>query len=205
LILQIRNHHLVSLIVSVISLLVLHQEAMAADTKDQFAVRGVGLIPCQVFEKEREAKSEVYRLTMAWADGYITGLNQQMPDTYDVLAYEGTELVAVVLGEHCKTHPADRVFPVLRSLLQKLHQERVTSYSDKVEVVVGERKGSLYKVVVQRLQQSLQGAGQYKGKITSQFDQATIDAVKAYQRSIKFEPTGFPDQLTLWRLFRSQK
>ena len=183
--------------------LLISQGAAAADNKKQFALRGAGLITCAIYEKEREAKSEAYLMTAGWIDGYITGTNQHSPETYDILSFETTELLTAILAKHCKANPTDRVFAVLKSLFLKLHQDRLQSLSKKMEVVVGERKTSLYVEVLKRIQKKLSAAGFYKGKINGTYGQSTIEGMKAFQRSAKFKPTGFPDQMTLWRLLRS--
>ena len=183
---------------------ILHtQEAVAADSKGQFGVRGVGLISCAIYEKEREARSEVYLITAGWIDGYITGTNQHSSETYDLLSFETTELLTVILAKHCKKNPADTIFPVLKNLFVKLNQDRLQFQSKKTEVIVGERKTSLYVEVVKRIQTKLASSGFYKGKVDGNYEQSSIDAMKAFQRSVQFNPTGFPDQATLWRLLRS--
>ena len=98
----------------VLTSLLSSQEAFAADDKGQFGVRGAGIISCAIYEKEREAQSEVYLITAAWVDGYITGTNQHMPSTYDLMSFETTELLTAILAEHCKKNPADTVFSVLK-------------------------------------------------------------------------------------------
>ena len=65
---------------------------------------------------------------------------------------------------------------------------------------VGERTTKLYIEVVIRLKEKLKQTGHYHGDINSVYDGATIEAIKTYQGSIGFNQTGFPDQLTLWRL-----
>ena len=181
----------------------LTQGAVAADSKEQFGLRGAGLITCALYEKEHEAKSEAYLMTAGWIDGYITGSNQYSPDTYDILSFETTELLTAILAKHCKNNPTDRVFAVLKSLFLKLHQDRLLSLSTKVDIIVGERKTSLYAEVLKRIQKKLASAGFYKGELDGTYGQSTIEAMKAFQRSAKFKSTGFPDQITLWRLLRS--
>ena len=185
----------------VVSLLI-SQGAFAADDKGQFGLRGAGLITCAIYEKEREAKSEAYLMTAGWIDGYISGSNQYAPETYDLLSFETTELLTAILAKHCKDNPKDRVFAVIKTLFVKLHQDRLPSFSKKVEVTVGDRKVPLYEEVLKRVQKALASRGLYKGKLTGKYDQSTIDAMKEFQNSVKLTPTGFPDQVTLWRLLR---
>jgi len=188
-----------------VSSLLVSQGAFAADDKGQYALRGAGLLTCAIYEKEREAKSEAYLMTAGWIDGYLTGANQYAPKTYDLLSFETTELLTAILAKHCKNNPKDRVFAVLESLLSKLHQDRLQSFSKKVEVTVGNRKIAHYVEVLKRVQKALASKGLYKGKISGDYDQATIAAMKDFQGSVKLKPTGFPDQLTLWRLLRSSE
>jgi len=194
----------VVLILLVLSLLIT-QGAFASDDKGQYALRGAGLLTCAIYEKEREAKSEAYLMTAGWIDGYLTGSNQYAPKTYDLLSFETTELITAILAKHCKNNPTDRVFAVLNSLLTKLHQDRMQSFSKKAEVAVGDRKIVLYVEVLKRIQKALASKGLYKGRISGNYDQATTAAMKDFQDSVKLKPTGFPDQITLWRLLRASK
>jgi len=177
--------------------------AFAADAKGQFALRGAGLITCAIYEKEREAKSEAYLMTAGWIDGYISGINQSLAETYEILPFETTELITAIVAKHCAKNPSDRIFSVVKSLFAKLHQDRLSVFSNKTNVAVGERKTTMYVEVLRRAQKRLNRLGFYTGKITGSYEQSTIDAMKAFQRSIDFKPTGFPDQMTLWRLFRT--
>lgn len=186
----------------VLAMLLAVPAAQGADDKKQFGVRGAGLMSCQMYERAREERSEIYLVAAAWMDGYVTSTNMHADDTYDALPFETTELLAAVIGEHCKKNPNDRLFPVLKNLLEKLHDDRLRSASDKTEIVVGERKVSVYTEVLTRIQQRLSKAGFYQGKIDGDYGAATISAMKAFQRSVNFKPSGFPDQVTLWRLLR---
>lgn len=174
----------------------------AADESGQFALRGAGLLPCSVITRERATRSELYRLAAAWADGYLTGVNQHQDSTYDAVSFESTELLMAVVAEHCQSNPNDPLFGVLNGLLKKLAPDRLQEKSAKLEITNGQLRTSLYVSVLMRTQDLLASHGHFSGNATGEYDQATISALKDYQSSIGFEPTGFPDQATLWRLFR---
>jgi len=174
----------------------------AADGAGQFALRGTGLLPCSVFTQERARRSELYRLAASWADGYLTGVNQHQDTTYDAASFESTELLMAVVAEHCQDNPSDPLFGVLNSLFKKLAIDRLQERSPKLEITNGQLTASIYVSVLTRAQDLLASYGHYSGDATGKYDVATIAAFKAYQSSIGFEPTGFPDQATLWRLFR---
>ncbi|MCC7414373.1 MAG: peptidoglycan-binding protein [Gammaproteobacteria bacterium] len=174
--------------------------AGAADDRGQFGVRGAGLVKCAVFEREREARSQIYHLVGAWMDGYITGANQHTDDTYDIASFETTELLAAIVSENCRKNPDAPVFAVLRAVVAQAGKGRLHAPSQKVEVALGERKVLLYEEVLRRVQRKLAAGGFYPGAIDGRYDAITQAALRAYQASAQLQPTGFPDQVTLWRL-----
>lgn len=177
----------------------------AADAKGQFGVRGAGLVSCGLYVKAREARSEVYDVVAGWMDGYITGVNQYADDTYDAASFEGTELLAAMVNEYCKKHPDTPVFPVVNSLVKQFLKNRLTSPSHKITIAINDRKVSLYREVVRRVQRRLAAGGFYQGPIDGTYGTKVETGMKAFQKSIKLKPTGFPDQLTLWRLFNGDR
>lgn len=186
----------------VLLLLAVTAPAHAADGKGQFALRGAGLLPCSVLVRERSERSELYRMAAAWTEGYLTGINQHRDTTYDAVSFESTELLMAVVTEHCQGHPDDPLFGVLNSLFAKLESDRLQEKSPKLEITDGQLGTSLYVATLMRTQDLLASHGHYSGEATGKYDDTTVSALKAYQSSIGFEPTGFPDQATLWRLFR---
>lgn len=179
--------------------------AAAAGQKDQYGIRGAGLVSCQVYNQQRKARSRAYDVIGGWMDGYITGMNQYAGDTYDAAPFETTELYAALVSEYCKKHPKTPVFAVLNSLVKYHWKDRLDASSPKVEVVVGEQKARLYVAVVRQIQQRLSQRGFYHGKITDSYGPAVQKAMGAFQRSIHFKPTGFPDEASLWQLFAVQQ
>ena len=92
-------------------------------------------------------------------------------------------------------------FVIIDSLTSLFAQNKLDGPSKKIEIKRGERAVHLYERVIRRIQQKLTDDGFYSGTLNSKYDSATEDAMKAYQDSIGFNPTGFPDQLSLWRMF----
>ena len=52
------------------------------------------------------------------------------------------------------------------------------------------------------MQEKLAARGLYKNPVDGIYTEATRSAIMAFQSDLEFETTGFPDQATLWRLFR---
>ena len=60
----------------------------------------------------------------------------------------------------------------------------------------------MYAEVLQRVQDRLSALGLYQGEREPQFGEKTREALTAFQRNSDLQPTGLPDQATLWRLLR---
>ena len=184
------------------ALFLIHGTNYAADAQGGFSIRGAGLLSCDVYLKERAEQSKEYLMIGGWLDGYITGVNQYARETYDATSFESTELLTLIIENHCRKQPKDRLYTVVNSLLIKLQQDRLRSGSNLVQVKVGGRETILYKEVVRRMQQALNALGKYQGQADGQFNPPTQKALSEFQRDQKLEGTGFPDQTTLWRLLR---
>jgi len=179
-------------------------DALAADEQGQFAIRGAGLINCALYSRERAAGRDVSLITAAWADGYVTGINQYAAQTYDLLSFETTELLMAILDEHCQSNPNDPVFGVLTNLFEQIWADRLTEKSEITTIVLAEREARHYVQFIERAQSRLQEEGFYSGPISGEYTALMVEAVKQYQESVGLNATGFPDQVTLWRLMRSE-
>lgn len=176
--------------------------AWGADGEGRFSIRGAGLLTCNIYVKEREQQSNAYYMIGGWLDGYITARNQFSPTTYDVTSFESTELLTVIIDNHCKKNPKDRLFSVVNTILTRLHDDRLRTGSFFVNVRVGDRQIQLYREVVRRMQKELKGRRYYNGDVDGRFGPGTQKAIAAFQRAQGLKPTGFPDQTTLWQLLR---
>ena len=174
----------------------------AADTNHAFGVRGAGILTCETFLQEMAKKSNAYYLIGGWLDGYVTGVNQYAPDTYDALSFETTELVASLVENHCKAHTTDRLFAVVNALLTQLHDDRIRASSPGVNGKVGEQAFTLYAEVLQRVQRKLTDLGFYQGDMEPEFGDKTREALAGFQGKNNLKPTGLPDPVTLWQLLR---
>jgi len=174
----------------------------AADEGGRYAMKGAGLLPCGVFVSERDQGSKAYYLIGGWIEGYVSAYNRFANGTFDVLAFETSELLLAVIEEHCRSHPNDSLHGVLDGMLAKLAAQRIRTESPRVEILEGDRRTRLYRETVGRMQAELARRGLYRGEVDGRFDDETRSAVIAFQSDLGFETTGFPDQATLWRLLR---
>jgi hypothetical protein len=174
----------------------------AATESGKYAIRGAGLIDCKTYLEEQQKQSKAYLMIGGWIDGYITGINQYAGDTYDATSFESTELFAELIENHCRKHPEHRLFPVVNSIVQQRWDSRVTDESRLVGVKLGEHSVRIYEETLSRMQTRLADKGFFELPATGEFDAETITAIAAFQETLEgYEPTGFPDQATLWALF----
>lgn len=175
--------------------------ALAGDQTGNFAVHGAGLIDCATFLREKEEQSEAYVMIGGWIDGYMTAFNQLSERTYDITPYQSTEMLVTVIENHCLQFGDHRLFTVVTSMAEQLREDRLSQRSELITIRVDDKDTRLYKETIRRMQLQLQEQGHLKESATGRFDTPTLNAVKSYQESIDYVPTGFPDQATLWKLF----
>lgn len=185
--------------------LVMTCHAFASDTEGEFSIRGAGLLTCENFVAARAEQSRAYLMIGGWLDGYLTGMNQYASDTYDNSSFESTELFLAIMDKHCKDNPRDRLFSVVNTIMTRLYPDRIRKGSPFITVQLGEYKTQLYQETIQRIQNALSERGLFSDKPTGKWDENTELALKAFQTGAKLEPSGFPDQTTLWRLLRKEE
>jgi hypothetical protein len=178
--------------------------ANAADANDQFAIRNAGAASCQQFMEARQQQTSAYVNFVGWIDGYLTAVNQFTPQTFDVAPYQSTELIASLAHGICQQRSNEPFGQIIIAMAQQIFQPgRLEQSSEAVTVQGQQRNYQLYREVVRRIQQALQEQGHYNGGIDGQFGPGTRTALEAFQRQQNLQPTGDPDQNTLWRLLSS--
>lgn len=176
--------------------------ALAVDDAGKFALKGAGFLPCGIYVSEREKRSNIYYMIGGWLEGYLSAYNKYNEDTYDVTSFETLELLLLVMDNHCKANPQDRLYSVINSLIIQIGPKRLQRESPKVEIKNGDRQTVLYRETIRRIQSELTQLGLFKGELDGRYTDATKAALIAFQSDLDFETTGFPDQTTLWRLLR---
>lgn len=176
--------------------------SFAADKDKNFAVKGLAAASCSTFVAERDKKSPIYKEALSWLTGYISAYNYLTPDTYDVAPWQSAELLSLILAEHCKQNPEESFFHASNRLLNSIANDRLRVASDVVTITAGDYKLTIYKDMIFRIQSALKDKGHLKMRWpTGDYDQSTIEAMKAFQVLNKIDPTGVPDQQSLYLLF----
>ena len=85
--------------------------AQGADSADKYALRGAGLTTCKAFVSAFAEKGALAHVYFGWIDGYISGLNELSPTTFDRAPWQSTELLAEVVRRACTKAPDSYFLP----------------------------------------------------------------------------------------------
>ena len=175
--------------------------ASAADEDGKFAVKGAGKRLCSNFLLAAEQKSTDYYLYGGWLEGYISAYNRFQPENYDATPWQTTELLLALLQQDCENGKDRHFLTVTNGLLKALFPIRLPAESALVAIDVNDAKSYFYVEILKRAKQRLRKMDYLKDMGSSDFDQATLDAFKHFQRDNGLAQTGVPDQNTLMNLF----
>lgn len=172
-----------------------------ADMNNRFAASGAGVATCSRFVEARTAKSEEYFLFGGWVDGYFSARNQFEKETYTLLPWQSIDVLSGFLTDYCNKNPQHAFQRAVMVMAQALIPDRLTKSSKRIAVAVGPYKSDFFVEVLIRLQKKLTALGFYHGTQNGQYDDDTASALRYFQKKNAIAVTGFPDQLTLYRLF----
>ena len=197
--------HLQRLIVTAIVMAAMLGAARAADGNGQFAIKGLGLSDCATLLRARKEKSNDYKIFLIWIDGYVTGRNELTDGTFDLLSWESPDLIAQIASQFCTDHPQARIAGVIRQIVNELSDQRLTGAAKLVAVRHGDQAFLVYADTLLRAKSALSERGFYDGPKEPVFDKALEDALGAFQKQEGLQQTFLPDQVTLWKLLRSDR
>ncbi len=175
-------------------------EARAADSGGQFAVEGIGASTCKGFVTAKSESSDAYWMFLGWLDGYMTGINQYSPETYDITPWQSSNLLAALFEKFCTKNAGANFFAVANRMIVELRDDRLRESSAPVVVKVGERTIGVYRETLRRVQVLLKEGGHYMGEVDGLFGPNTQRALESYQKRAALTVTGLPDQATLFKL-----
>ncbi len=177
----------------------------AHDEKGRFALKGAGMIGCKHFVQQLQDRTKEFYAYAGWIEGYLTGVNAYQKDTFDIAPWQNTKVLALMVANYCKQHPDEAFGLAVRKLAQVLLPYRLEERSTLVVARNGDKAMRLYGAVVRQVQEALRKERLYKGSVTGDYDEATRNAVLAYQKKMGLQQTGLPDAPTLMRLFGLMK
>jgi len=176
--------------------------ANAASKEGQYAIKGVGQLPCSRYTEERAAKTDTYRLFVGWLSGYLSAYNRLTEDTVDIMPWQSLDLMAAMMDRYCQQYADVAFLRATDAAVSALIPLRLRRSSELVQASEGEQTVTLYRETLRRAQQLLLELGYYDGTIEGLWDEHTHAAFSAFQSDKKLQVTGMPDQITLLNLFK---
>jgi hypothetical protein len=177
--------------------------AHAGDQEGRYAVKGIGLLPCQGFLQAAEGQGPEAGLVMTWLSGYMSAANMLIDGTYDLQSWQDDNVLANALAATCSQMPEQPVAVAATQIIRGLGGERVTKAERLREIKVDGQQTALYPTVIRRVQQRLKDGGQAV-TVDGDFGPGSQNALKAFQTQVGLPATGFPDSRTMIALFSGQ-
>lgn len=178
--------------------------ASAADAGGQFAVRGAGFATCQHYLRAHELKANEWYLFFGWLDGYLSAFNEKSAETFDVAPWQSTELIAEIVRNVCARDAAQYFYPVVRTVVSGLDEQKLATAEAKKSVDVGENTALIYPTTLRKAQLALAERGHFDGEASGEFDAKTQAAIEAFQAKHNIPVNGLPGPVTLWALLVEQ-
>lgn len=174
----------------------------AADDNGQFAIKGIGLRTCQEFVAARETQSPQYFQFGGWMEGYLSATNRYEEETFDLVPWQSSGVLASWLETFCKRNPDATFVRAVAMLVNALGRDRLTIRSEFVEFEIDGETRYVYASTLHRVQRALVERGYYQGTPNGALDAATREALERFQTGAGLTATGFPDSATLAKLLQ---
>ncbi len=185
-------------------LLAVQAPAQAADSKGNFALRGIGSQSCKEMLEELQKAPGTAPIAASWLLGYMSATNRYEPDTFDISPVMDPQALFNVLVGLCKAHPEARVQTVASDTLAALGRARVRTDSPMVEAKSGNATAQIRQETLLLVQKRLNEKGYLKSKPDGSYGAQSEAAVKSFQTAEKLPVTGVPDAPTVIRLLIEQ-
>ncbi|MEM7406363.1 MAG: peptidoglycan-binding protein [Pseudomonadota bacterium] len=176
--------------------------AHARDKDGAFAVKGVGSLTCREFVTQHGQRGARLSNYVGWIDGFMTGINQHTPETFDLAPWQGGSLLAYAVAGYCRRAPEESFYKAVRGLAQTLYTNRLTDASDVLVASTADAQVFVYATVLTDVRSALIEMGHLAQPIDGAFDNETAAALRRFQRSKGLPESGLPDQQTLVEIYR---
>jgi murein L,D-transpeptidase YcbB/YkuD len=185
-----------------VALLAWCSATQAADENGQFAIKGMGLLPCQDYVQARKEQTPQYFQFGGWMEGYLSATNRYEKDTFDLTPWQTSGVLASWLESFCERNPEVQFVRAVATLVNVLGKDRLTTRSELVEFEANGGTHSVYASTLRRAQQELVKRGLSKDTMSGKLDEETVAALRRFQAESGLEATGLPDPATLARLLQ---
>lgn len=176
--------------------------AAAVDDNDSYAVKGAGTSFCSAFVDTVDSKDRKYLVYGGWIEGYITALNQQLEQTYDLAPWQSTELLLSFMQSSCRANPDVQFHEMAKAMTAELARVKLKQ-GGRYVLIKGSDNLVLHEEIVRRAKSVLGAKGLYSGDTQKvNWDEDVRAAMKLFQESAKLPASGLPDQASLFWLFK---
>ena len=171
----------------------------------RFAVKGRGLASCEAMTTAFQQQSPERLAFAGWINGYLTGLQQAEPDTFDLAPWQPTDfLIRYTLG-YCAQNPDRPYFAAVATLVRALRAFRLTAPSDLIQLQAEGRQVRFYQETLRQVEARLNDLGLAEVDADGTFTTETFAALKTFQGQHDLAATGLPDLETLLALFAADQ
>ena len=172
--------------------------AWPVDNDGHYAVKGAGTARCDQFLEARRQRTPQYFLFGGWMEGFLSAANLYEQDTFDIVAWQNTDLLATFVARVCEKSPATPFHLAVSRTMRNLLPQKLERRSSVVGFDGGEgRAVALYADVVLRMKSALRERGYFDGDNSADDAPELRKALRAFQADRQLPPTGLPDQVTL--------
>ncbi|MCS6879053.1 MAG: peptidoglycan-binding protein [Geminicoccaceae bacterium] len=173
----------------------------ARDKDGSFAVKGLGNETCGALMQAFKEKKPGVEAWINWLEGYLTGLNDATPQTYDIASWQSPVVLFELTARYCSQNESHRLIQAAKAIEDLIRPFKLAQRSPVVEIKVGDRTLKHYQETIRRAQELLIKQGFLQGKADGSWGPKTQAAFEAYQERSGLRKTGLPDQETLFKLF----
>ena len=179
----------------------LASSAVAESADGQFAIKGAGMQTCGAFLDSADARSEDLPLYAGWVDGFVSAQNQHLPETFDIAPWQTTGTLVSLIRSVCQQAGREtRFMDAAVGMINALTAQRLTETSETSTIDMGTNRTVIYDAVLMQAEQALSDRGIDPGPIDGTYDDATSQALAAFQRDQGIPVSSLPDQQTLFAL-----
>lgn len=178
--------------------------SFAADSEGTYSIRGIGALECQSFVDAAEIGEEQAEGYVRWLEGYFTGMNFHMEETYDISPFVATSDVAVLVLNQCNQEPDESIEAVTARIADALYNDREQIRSETSNIEYKGNSVNIRQNTLRRIQERLSAGGYYSEEPDGLYGPDTRAALISYQRDNGIPETGIPDRATVLRIIATE-
>lgn len=173
--------------------------AQAADTRGDYAVRGVGALPCGQFLQNVSANRDLPVL-FAWIDGVLTATNRNVAGVFDAVPFSAPGAFGAIVLRNCRSDQQQSLDGAVRASLQQIQSLYVSRNSPMVEMTVASNRVTLRAETLRVVQDRLRQLNLLRAEPNGIFTPETREALKRFQAMRQLPSTELPDPDTVFAL-----